>query len=573
MKLELSYKGQISLLDFFGDVLIGKSKECDVQLKGWTVAAKHAKLIEMPAGIVIQDLDRGANGTIVNGKKIDYYGPIVVGTDLLEISGYKIRVLHADVDGVETLASTQPTSSASRYSPPSKHQDIDLQRPIIEGSTQLSVYAEPRKSINTLQSEWMSKLHTLLLERMDLRRKDVAKMTDAELKEETTVCLDQLTNPVPLDFPKELDIYRIKKLVLDEAIGLGALEDLLSDVRVSEIMVNAFDEIYIEKDGQIQKSESTFSSNRSVLDVIERIVAPLGRRIDESSPMVDARLKDGSRVNAIIPPLAIKGPTITIRKFPAKRLDIRGLVEYYSLSPDMASFLEMCVLYKKNIIISGGTGSGKTTLLNVLSNFIPNDERVITIEDAAELQLNSEHLINLEARPGNSEGKGHVSIRDLVKNSLRMRPDRIVIGECRGAETLDMLSAMNTGHEGSLSTLHSNTPRDALSRMETMIMMAGMDLPLSAIREQIASAVDIIVQQTRFSCGSRKVTYITEITGMESGKIQMQDIFLYKKTGIHPETFKVQGQFTPCDSIPAFYDELRASGIELPIDIFKKVDS
>ncbi|WP_265013581.1 CpaF family protein [Moraxella bovoculi] len=341
----------------------------------------------------------------------------------------------------------------------------------------------------------------------------------------------------------------------------------MSDKSISEIMVNSSKEIYVEQHGKIQKSPLIFSSDQAVLDVIERIVSPIGRRIDESSPMVDARLKDGSRVNAIIPPLAIKGPTITIRKFPEKRLGVAELVEFGSLSESMADFLQICVKHKKNVIISGGTGSGKTTLLNVLSNFIPNGERVITIEDAAELKLNHDHLISLESRPSNAEGKGLVSIRDLVKNSLRMRPDRIVVGECRGAEALDMLQAMNTGHEGSLTTLHANTPRDALSRLETMILMAGMDLPLTAIREQIVSAIDIIVQQTRFNCGSRKITYITEVSGIEGGTIQLQDLFIYKKTGYDNDA-RIKGYFMAQDAIPSFYQDLADSGINLRADYF-----
>jgi pilus assembly protein CpaF len=317
----------------------------------------------------------------------------------------------------------------------------------------------------------------------------------------------------------------------------------------------------------------TFTGDRAVLGVIERIVAPLGRRIDESSPMVDARLKDGSRVNAIIPPLALKGPALTIRKFSTRKLTAQDLVEFGAISPDMAAFLQICVEARKNIVVSGGTGSGKTTLLNILSNFIPGGERIITVEDAAELQLHHEHLISLESRPANVEGKGAVHIRDLVKNTLRMRPDRIVVGECRGAEALDMLQAMNTGHEGSLTTLHANTPRDGLARLETMVLMAGMDLPLVAIREQISSAVDMVVQQTRFSCGSRKVTSITELTGMESGKLQIQEIFKFVSKGYgdpnQQGVRKVQGYFTGCDTVPHFYEELRASGSELDMGIFR----
>jgi pilus assembly protein CpaF len=287
--------------------------------------------------------------------------------------------------------------------------------------------------------------------------------------------------------------------------------------------------------------------------------------------MVDARLKDGSRVNAIIPPLALKGPCLTIRKFAKRKLTADDLVKFGSLSPAMAEFLEVCVSARKNIIVSGGTGSGKTTLLNILSNFIPPGERVITVEDAAELKLHHEHLISLESRPANVEGKGAVPIRDLVKNTLRMRPDRIVVGECRGAEALDMLQAMNTGHEGSLTTLHANTPRDALARLETMVLMAGMDLPLAAIREQICSAVDVIVQQTRFSCGTRMVTSITEVTGMESGKLQIQELFRFHNQGYTGPHGRIHGHFTGCDMIPTFYEELRAAGRNVDITLFKPV--
>jgi pilus assembly protein CpaF len=374
------------------------------------------------------------------------------------------------------------------------------------------------------------------------------------------------------DIPADLDRALLRKQVLDEAVGLGPLEELLADDSVSEVMVNRFDEIFIERAGRLQRHSLTFTGDRAVLGVIERIVAPLGRRIDESSPMVDARLKDGSRVNAIIPPLALKGPCLTIRKFAKRKLDAQDLVRFGSISPAMAQFLEVCVVARKNIIVSGGTGSGKTTLLNILSNFIPPSERVITVEDAAELKLHHEHLISLESRPANVEGKGAVLIRDLVKNTLRMRPDRIVVGECRGAEALDMLQAMNTGHEGSLTTLHANTPRDGLARLETMVLMAGMELPLVAIREQVTSAVDIIVQQSRFACGSRLVTSITEITGMESGKIQVQELFRFHNQGYGGPNGKVQGYFTGCDMVPSFYEELRATGIALDMDVFKPVE-
>ncbi|HBI68967.1 MAG TPA: secretion protein [Massilia sp.] len=406
---------------------------------------------------------------------------------------------------------------------------------------------------------------------IDLRRRDVSSMTDAQLRGETSSLIAEIMREIGSELPRELDPGVLSRQVLDEAIGLGPLEELLGDDSISEIMVNRYDQIYVERNGRLQRHPLTFTGDRAVLGVIERIVAPLGRRIDESSPMVDARLKDGSRVNAIIPPLALKGPTLTVRKFAKRKLTSKDLVDFGALSPEMAAFLQICVEARKNIIVSGGTGSGKTTLLNILSNFIPDGERIITVEDAAELQLHHEHLISLESRPANVEGKGQVAIRDLVKNTLRMRPDRIVVGECRGAEALDMLQAMNTGHEGSLTTLHANTPRDGLARLETMVLMAGMDLPLTAIREQITSAVDLVVQQTRFACGSRKVTCITEVTGMESGKIQLQDVFRFVHRGYgrdeHGE-HRVQGYFTGCGMVPTFYEELRAVGNELDMKLF-----
>jgi pilus assembly protein CpaF len=355
--------------------------------------------------------------------------------------------------------------------------------------------------------------------------------------------------------------------VLNEAVGLGALETLLADDSISEIMVNGPSDVFVERGGRLQRVPVVFSSDKALYRVIERIVAPIGRRIDESSPLVDARLRDGSRVNIIIPPLAIKGPTITIRKFSKRRLGIEDLIGFGSASAEMFEFLRICVEQKKNIVVSGGTGSGKTTLLNVLSNLIPASERIVTIEDAAELRLHHDNLVTLEARPKNLEGKGQVAIRELVRNALRMRPDRIVVGECRGGEALDMLQAMNTGHDGSLTTAHANSPRDVLSRLEVMVLMAGMDLPVQAIREQIASAVQVIVQQTRFACGTRKVTRITEITGVEHGTIQSQDLFRFERTGFDGNG-RIQGYFTGCGQIPSFYEEVQRAGVQLELSLF-----
>lgn len=354
--------------------------------------------------------------------------------------------------------------------------------------------------------------------------------------------------------------------IIAEILGLGPLEPLLADDSISEVMVNGPKNIYVERRGNLVRVNVTFENNEHVMKVIDRIVSPLGRRVDESHPYEDARLKDGSRVNVIIPPLALNGPTITIRKFAKKPLQVEDLIRYGSMTPEIAEFLRAIVIAKINAVVSGGTGSGKTTLLNVLSNFIPKDERVITVENAAELQLQGEHVVTLESRPPNIEGKGEVSIRDLVINCLRMRPDRIVVGECRGGEALDMLQAMNTGHEGSLTTAHSNSPRDTLARLEVMCLMAGMDLPVRAIREQIASAIDLICHQARLRDGARKITKITEIQGMEGDVITMSDIFEFEQTGI--EAGNVIGRIRPTGLRPKFIDKIEASGIHLPPSVF-----
>ena len=354
--------------------------------------------------------------------------------------------------------------------------------------------------------------------------------------------------------------------IVAEILGFGPLESLLSDESVSEIMVNGPDKVFVERKGKISLTNTTFENNSHVMRVIDRIVSPLGRRIDESSPYVDARLPDGSRVNAIIPPLSLNGPTLTIRKFEKDPLTIGDLVNFGSMSTEVAQFLKACVAARLNIIVSGGTGSGKTTLLNVLSSFIPDDERIITVENAAELQLRQEHVVTLESRPPNIEGKGEVTIRDLVINTLRMRPDRVVVGECRGGETLDMLQAMNTGHDGSLTTAHANSPRDTLSRLETMCLMAGMDLPVRAIREQIASAIDLIVQQSRLRDGSRKIVNITEVQGMEGDVIVMSDIFSFEQQGIEDD--RIIGRLKPTGIRPKFSNRIEAAGQRLPAHLF-----
>ncbi len=359
---------------------------------------------------------------------------------------------------------------------------------------------------------------------------------------------------------------RMLEQITDEIIGLGPLEPLLRDETVSEVMVNGPRQVYVERKGRLELTNVVFQNDEHVMRIIDRIIAPIGRRVDESSPMVDARLADGSRVNAIIPPLSLVGPVVTIRKFSAQPFTVDDLIRFGTATADMFEFLKAAVEARLNIFVSGGTGSGKTTTLNVLSSFIPSDERIVTIEDAAELQLRQEHVVTLESRPSNIEGKGAVPIRELVKNSLRMRPDRIIVGECRSGEALDMLQAMNTGHDGSMSTGHANSPRDMLARLETMVLMAGVDLPVRAIREQIASAVDIVVQQARLKDGSRRITNITEVQGMEGDVIVLQDVFVFEQTGVIDG--KIQGRLKPTGIRPKFVEKFEVQGIHLAPGLF-----
>ena len=369
-----------------------------------------------------------------------------------------------------------------------------------------------------------------------------------------------------VNLPQDLR-QQIVQEILDELTGMGPLQPLLDDADVTEIMVNGPKKIYVEKGGKLIKSPVTFDDDDHVLRIIDRIILPLGRRVDADSPTVDARLPDGSRVNAVIRPVAIDGPAITIRKFKKDKLSIQQLIDYGSLTANMAEFLRACVVARLNVVISGGTGSGKTTLLNVLSSYIPEHERIISIEDAAELQLQQDHIMRMETKVANVDGTGAVTIRDLVRNSLRMRPDRIIVGECRGGEALDMLQAMNTGHDGSLTTLHANSPRDALSRLETMVLMAGMDLPLKVVRQQISSAVDLIVQQSRLNDGARRVTAITEVVGMEGDTVVLTDIFKFEQTGVG-ENNKVLGELRATGIRPIFTPRLEAAGFKLGGDIF-----
>jgi pilus assembly protein CpaF len=408
------------------------------------------------------------------------------------------------------------------------------------------------------------KIQNKVIEELDIDFNEISEQNE-ELKQKINFIITKNIEEESLNMTGNQK-KKIKEELLDEIIGFGPITGLLADSNVTEIMVNGPDHVYIERKGKLVLTDAKFKNDNHVLHVIKKIVAPIGRRIDESSPMVDARLPNGSRVNAIIPPLSIDGPSITIRKFAEDPFKVEDLVGFGTLNSKMAELLKYCVEGRLNVIVSGGTGSGKTTTLNVLSSFIPHDERIVTIEDAAELQLSQEHIVRLETRPANVEGKGEITIRDLVKNSLRMRPDRIIVGEVRSGEALDMLQAMNTGHDGSLTTGHANTPRDMLSRVETMVLMSGMNLPIKAIRDQVASAIDLIIQQSRLMDGSRKITHITEVQGMEGDVIILQDIFKYDQRGLDNKG-KVKGEFVSTGIMPKFVQKLKERGIVIPPEL------
>jgi pilus assembly protein CpaF len=541
-----------------GRVCIGRDEHNDIRLSGWRVSRKHAEVFMSNDKAFVRDLD-SSGGTMVNGSRVTTHGPLLP-SDRIEVGPYALQVQWTApaasflspppaADAAQTAAGFGATARAPLPPPP----------------------ARPAASPVDPTFKWRHLLQERLLEAFDVRRVDVHRMSDTELRSRAEHLIGELVARTP-EIPPDIDRPALIAAVRDEAIGLGLLEPLLADPSVTEIMVNRADEVFIERGGVLERFPLAFTSDRAVLGIIERIVAPIGRRIDESSPMVDARLKDGSRVNAVIPPLSLKGPSITIRKFAKRKLGAEDLLRFGSASREMIEFMKIAVEYRKNTVISGGTGSGKTTLLNILSNFIPDGERIVTIEDAAELQLHHPNLVSMESRPANIEGKGQIAIRDLVRNSLRMRPDRIVVGECRGGEALDMLQAMNTGHDGSLTTAHANSPRDMLARLEVMVLMAGLDLPVTAIREQVSSAIDIVVQQTRFACGTRKITHICEVTGVESGRIQLQDIFEYRQTGVDAKG-KTQGHFTGCGFVPEFYESLRRIGVPLDLSIFQRRDA
>lgn len=447
----------------------------------------------------------------------------------------------------------------------------ELPRFNVESSEPDNEISDPQRKRRLLSEEGFKKVKSAVQEELSALYKleDFdRKSKDNNFKLEVQNNIENVIESMNLALTKKEKMEIVKILVAD-SVGLGPIEPLLEDPTISEVMVNSKDQVYVERNGKLVLTDIKFDSDQHIRQIIDRILSPLNRHVDETSPYVDARLLDGSRVNAIIPPLAIKGPCVTIRKFSKDPLQVSDLVAKGTITESVAKFLEACVKARLNIVVSGGTGSGKTTTLNVLSSFIPSDERIVTVEDAAELQLRQEHVITLEARPAGTTGAGEVTIRDLVKNCLRMRPDRIIVGECRSGEALDMLQAMNTGHDGSMTTGHSNSPRDMLARLETMVLMSGMDLPLKAIREQIASAIQLIVQQSRMKDGTRKITYITEVQNMEGDVIVLQDLFLFKQTGYDSDG-KIVGSLEPTGMRPMFMDVFEAYNIKVDPEIFFK---
>jgi pilus assembly protein CpaF len=554
-------------------IKIGRDASCNLRINNWRVAKEHAMLDLL--GDVIQIEDYGSlGGTRVNQKRVAQYAP-VLPDDVIQIGPCRLqmRVMFESlvVDPSDSICqapqSTQHSSSSFQHEASVSHaanepstvhlaeSQNDL-NPSNYDSVVCDDVASP--SVLPISEEIRKSVHAALVRELDVQKRDLSKLSDTLLREQCKRIVEKMLQRDHFG----LDLTQQKRLVYEvvsDAVGLGILQSLIDDPSVSEILVNRFDHIFIEKNGQLVCHDAQFASDEALRTVIERIVMPIGRRIDDASPMVDARLPDGSRVNAVIAPVSIGGACLTIRKFPTKRLNLDDLVQFKTLDQKLARFIKCCVEQRLSMLISGGTGSGKTTLLNILASQVPPAERIITIEDAAELQISHPHVLSLESKPGNTEGKGQVTIRDLVKNALRMRPDRIVVGECRGAEAVDMLAAMNTGHAGSLTTLHANSPRDALSRLETMVLMAGMSLPLPAIRDQIGRAVQLIIQQTRLPCGRRVVSAIDEVTGIESGQIQTQPIMRFKVE---------KNAFFMASLPPSFWNDWRQAGVKIDADWF-----
>lgn len=513
---------------------IGDDDENTVTLKGRKIAKVHAQLEYRDNGIHIANRAK-FKSLFVNDHKVDHFGPITV-SDTILIGDFQLTITLSDIDPNNDSPIAPTTSN--------------------------------RAARKQAYQEWQQHVHDAVADSIPQHCQTHALASDnhTERNKIATVIKTAIQNIT--DLPNAIDPSKLGQRVHGEIVDFGALTPLLNTPTISEIMVNSHNEIFYEENEKTHLYNGSFTSPQVLINIIQRLVSTTGRRIDHLSPMVDARLPDGSRINAVIPPLAVKGPSLTIRKVVHERLTAQHLINFETLSPEMMKFLEVAVTHKCNIIIAGSTGSGKSTLLNVLSSFIPNKERVIVIEDAAELELSQPNLVSLEARQPDIDGTGAIEIRDLVKNSLRMNPDRIVVGECRGGEAIDMLQAMNTGHNGSLTTIHANSPRDCISRLEVLSLMSGVDIPIIATRTQIASSIDIIIQQTRFPCGSRRVTSISEVSGMESGNVQLGEIFSFQQQGVN-DRGKTTGQFTSTGFIPTFYEHLREHGIATDLSIFQ----
>ena len=571
-------------LELAGPVVIGRDPSCHVVLPSPEVSRRHLVVDSGPGGW--RFTDQSANGTLIGERRLQRSTmdasldtPVRVGPYVIRFSplGGSSRPAPPPVPptrpprsnqtptgpGVDHVAerkARQAARAAARAAAKKAADEPASRAPVIstDGREQLLSLAGGTAGVRV---ELRRRIHRMLLDHLDLVALDRSQMDDEVMRPRVQQALDRILAQVQRDLPDGVNKTELRREMADEALGLGPLERLIADETVTEIMVVDPQTIYVEKSGKMYRTDLQFTDDESARAIIERIVTPLGRRIDESTPLVDARLKDGSRVNAIIRPLAINGACITIRKFRKSPILMSDLVSYGSLTSDMARFLQRSVHVRRNVVISGGTGSGKTTLLNTLSASIPSAERIVTIEDAAELRLEQPHVVSLETRPPNMEGRGEYSIRDLVKNALRMRPDRIVVGECRGGEALDMLQAMNTGHEGSMTTTHANSPREAVKRLETLCLMSGLDLPARAIREQIATSVHLVLQQSRFSDGSRRVTAITEVAGLDdNGEIVLNDIFAYRRTGTG-DGGKIIGEFRATGYLPSYIDEFIAQGL------------
>ena len=540
-----------------GRFLAGRGEACRIRLEYPDVSERHAMIAVSGGNVRIEDLN-SSNGTYVNGEPL-FGGAAALAPDtLVQIGGCLLRAAPA-----EGIPGGEPQTCAEAFD---NGRDV---RPEEECDGSAPAQEAPEDPLAEMRRQVREQIHRELISRLDLKRLTAGGIDREGLERRAREQLHEIVEEVRGNgrLPPALDPDGIEAEVYDEAMRLGPLEQLLADDSVTEIMVNGPERIYVERRGKLELTPYRFTDAGSVMSVIERIVSPIGRRIDESQPYVDARLADGSRVNAVIPPLSLSGPVITIRKFSRRTFRAEDFVRFGTWTRNAAEFMRAAVMLRKNVVVSGGTGSGKTTLLNLLSGFIPRSERIVTIEDAAELRLDQPHVIRMEARPPNIEGRGAVTIRDLVRNSLRMRPDRIIVGECRGGEALDMLQAMNTGHDGSLTTVHANSPRDVVSRLETMVLMGGVELPSRAIREQIAGAVDVIIHESRMSDGTRKIASISEVSGMEGQQIVMQEIFAFRQTGIGPGG-KVLGSFGPTGNVPAFHEAFAANGMILDPAIY-----